>query len=31
VEVLREPAVLLELSPLRIASWCAGREALPIS
>jgi PPOX class probable F420-dependent enzyme len=30
VEVLREPAVLLELSPLRIASWCAGREAVPI-
>jgi PPOX class probable F420-dependent enzyme len=30
VEVLREPAVLLELSPVRVASWCAGREAIPI-
>jgi len=30
VAVLREPAVLLELGPVRIASWCAGREALPI-
>jgi PPOX class probable F420-dependent enzyme len=30
VEVLREPAVLIELVPVRIASWCAGREAVPI-
>ena len=30
VAVLREPAVLLELRVLRIASWCAGREAVPI-
>jgi PPOX class probable F420-dependent enzyme len=30
VAVLREPPVLLELRPLRIASWCAGREAVPI-
>ena len=30
VAVLREPAVLLELRPLRIASWCASREAVPI-
>ena len=30
VAVLREPAVLLELRPVRIASWCAGREAVPI-
>ena len=30
VAVLREPAILLELRPLRIASWCAGREAVPI-
>jgi PPOX class probable F420-dependent enzyme len=30
VEVLREPATLLELRPLEIASWCAGREAVPI-
>ena len=30
VEVLREPAVLIELVPVRIASWCASREAIPI-
>jgi PPOX class probable F420-dependent enzyme len=30
VAVLREPAVLLELRPVRIASWCSGREAVPI-
>jgi len=30
VAVLREPAVLLELRPVRIASWCAGRDAVPI-
>jgi hypothetical protein len=30
VAVLREPPVLLELRPLRMASWCAGREALPV-
>jgi PPOX class probable F420-dependent enzyme len=30
VAVLREPAVLLELRPVQIASWCAGREAVPI-
>jgi len=30
VAVLREPATLLELRPVRIASWCAGREAVPI-
>lgn len=30
VEVLREPAVLIELVPVRIASWCAGREAVSI-
>jgi PPOX class probable F420-dependent enzyme len=30
VEVLREPAVLLELTMVQIASWCAGREAVPI-
>ena len=29
-EKLREPAMLLELRPLRIASWCAGREAVAI-
>jgi PPOX class probable F420-dependent enzyme len=28
--MLREPATLLELRPVRIASWCAGREAVPI-
>jgi len=30
VAVLREPATLLELRAVRIASWCAGREAVPI-
>ena len=30
VEVLREPAVLIELVPVRIASWCASREAITI-
>jgi PPOX class probable F420-dependent enzyme len=29
VEVLREPAVLIELAPVRIASWCAGPDAVP--
>jgi PPOX class probable F420-dependent enzyme len=30
VAVLRDPPVLLRLRPLRIASWCAGREALSV-
>jgi PPOX class probable F420-dependent enzyme len=30
IAVLREPAVLLELHPDRIASWCAGRAAIPV-
>jgi len=30
VAVLREPHVLLELQPLRIESWCAGRDAVPV-
>jgi len=30
IAVLRDPATLLALRPLRIASWCAGREAVPI-
>jgi PPOX class probable F420-dependent enzyme len=28
--VLRDPAVLIELRPLRLVSWCAGREAVPV-
>jgi hypothetical protein len=28
--VLRDPAVLIELRPLRLGSWCAGREAVPV-
>ncbi len=30
VAVLRDPPVLLELRPLRIESWCAGRDAVPV-
>jgi PPOX class probable F420-dependent enzyme len=30
VAVLRDPPVLLELRPLRIESWCAGRGAVPV-
>jgi PPOX class probable F420-dependent enzyme len=30
VAVLRDPPVLLELRPIRVASWCAGREAVPV-
>jgi PPOX class probable F420-dependent enzyme len=30
VAVLRDPPVLLALSPLRILSWCAGRDAVPV-
>jgi PPOX class probable F420-dependent enzyme len=30
VAVLRAPATLLALRPVRIASWCAGREAVPV-
>lgn len=29
VAVLRDPPVLLALHPVRIASWCASRDALP--
>jgi PPOX class probable F420-dependent enzyme len=28
--VLRDPPVLLALAPLRILSWCAGQDAVPV-
>ena len=30
VAVLRDPPVLLALQPLRIESWCAGIDAVPV-